>query len=44
MRLPLPEAIFRVGAVWRRDQPNPAVATFRALVEAELARRPARGR
>ncbi|MGK4003736.1 LysR family transcriptional regulator [Sorangium sp. So ce1036] len=44
MRLPLPEAIFRVGAVWRRDRPDPAIATFRALVEAELARRPARGR
>ncbi|WP_437930604.1 LysR family transcriptional regulator [Sorangium sp. So ce291] len=44
LRLPPAEALWRVGAVWRRDQPNPAVAAFRALIEADLARRPARAR
>ncbi|WP_437981349.1 hypothetical protein [Sorangium sp. So ce117] len=39
-----PERGVEPVAVWRRDQPNPAVEAFRALIEADLARRPARAR
>ncbi|WP_437679134.1 LysR substrate-binding domain-containing protein [Sorangium sp. So ce131] len=44
LRLPAAEALWRVGAVWRRDQTSPALAAFRALIEADLARRPERER
>jgi len=39
LRLPSREATWKVGAAWRRDRPSAPVATFRALLEAELSRR-----